>query len=385
MSPREQIIIAGGSLAGMAAGIRLHQLGFDPLVLDRSHFPRVKLCGEFLGPDSFGPLQKLGVFDAVSALAPEPVRRVHFYNRQGKPLTIDMQWMDPKHPYALAIPRSDLDYCLLQAARQLGVRVLEGRRIMALEPDGEPHAFNESGDFLLDVMSSEDARQTYRTVCPIDATGRAGGLAMPSAKQKRQGRQVGIQCHVRLARELNGNDLRMYLFPGGYGGIQPVSGDIANVCMLAPGRAGRLLPKGYEALMGRTMGLNPAARALLRDSIQVGDFTTTANLNLNLEDDSLDMLRIGDALVTVDPFTGSGMAHALETGILAAECIASGLTANQSYLQICRLYQRQYRRSFGNRLNLLKQFRPVMHSAPLQGLLWPIAKPFLPALTRTFR
>ena len=52
-------------------------------------------------------------------------------------------------------------------------------------------------------------------------------------------------------------------------------------------------------------------------------------------------------MVTVDPFTGSGMALALQTGILAADQIAAGLKQGLSYTQIQQNYWHGYQHLWG--------------------------------------
>src|SRR5690349_17587001 len=119
MKKSEPILIGGGSLAGMACAIRLHQLGLENCVLDKSHFPRSKLCGEFLGPGALAMLHRLKLLELIQAQAFGPVKHTFFYNRQGKALKINHAWMSKKHPYGLAIPREKLDFILVSHAQNL--------------------------------------------------------------------------------------------------------------------------------------------------------------------------------------------------------------------------------------------------------------------------
>lgn len=372
---RHGVVIAGGSLAGMAAAIRLHQLGIPALAIDKSRFPRRKLCGEFLGPDAFPALKRLGVWEAVRALAGSPVTRTHFYSQRGRPLTVEMRWMSAEHPYGLAIPRENLDALLVDHARRLGVAVLEGWRITRLD------RLAAEGPFRL-RMQGVGGLHTMEAAVVVDAAGRSGGLHSGGGAGYDQ---VGIQCHIRLGRDLARNDLHMALFEGGYGGIQPLGNGIANLCMLAPAGAAQWLHRDFERLLKETMGRNPAVQAMLHDAEPAGAFSTTANINLDYDPRRTEVIRVGDAMVTVDPYTGSGMAHALETGLMAAECMALGLRQGQGYAAINAAYQQSYRRRYGKRLFLVRGFRPLMHHPGPQAILWPLVKPWLPLLARTLR
>ena len=67
---RAEVGIIGAGPAGLAAALRLRQLGVGRVVLvDRQDFPRDKTCGSAISPKGIDVLKKLGVFDAVSAQA----------------------------------------------------------------------------------------------------------------------------------------------------------------------------------------------------------------------------------------------------------------------------------------------------------------------------
>jgi flavin-dependent dehydrogenase len=383
------ILIAGGSLAGIACALRLQQLGHQPLVLEKSRFPRPKLCGEFLGPDAFPVLRQLDVWPLVEAQAWGPVEKVYFHNMQGKSLKIRLTWMDSRHPYALALPREQLDQLLMLEARKRDIQVLEERRILS-------PVQTQNGQFRVSAEARGEGNRPRIETCSasflIDATGRNGRLHLESsatdvAEANRNRERIGIQCHVWLPEPSPHKDLHMFFFPGGYGGIQPIGENMINLCMLVDASMGKLLHLGFPELIAGTIGQNPVAARMLQHGERVSPFHTTADLNLNGQRRHAhrDLIRIGDALITVDPFTGSGMAHALQTGVLAADCLHQGIQAGWNYAVIRQHYHRQYARIFKTRLRLLRIFRPVLDSPGVQQMLWPLLPSALPALTRLFR
>ena len=69
---------------------------------------------------------------------------------------------------------------------------------------------------------------------------------------------------------------------------------------------------------------------------------------------------IGDAAAFIDPFTGSGMLMALESGALAANVILrhlGDLRSAESFSSLARSYREQYRRQFGSRLRVCAMLR----------------------------
>lgn len=379
---QSEIIICGGSLAGLSAAIRLKQLGHEPLVLEKARFPRAKLCGEFLGPDAFPILERLGLLDEVFRSTCGLVENAIFYNRQAGAIRIPIAWISRKHPYAVAIPREKLDLLMLRYARELSVQVLEQARVEPL--------VSQAGDFLTiqahqQVHQKDERVVSYQTKILVDATGRNSGLKLengPKPQASRPLKTLGLQCHIRC-ETVQDLDLRMYFFPGGYGGLQPISPGMANLCMLLNDIPAGLGKTEFQAVLRQTFALNPAARGDLQNAEPMSPFNTTANLNLVAGKSEL--LQIGDARLTVEPFTGSGMAQALETGYMAAETIHAGLREKRTYPEIRRQYEWHYTRKFALRLKTLQLFRPLLFSGAAQSLAWPALRMLSPPLAALFR
>lgn len=75
---------------------------------------------------------------------------------------------------------------------------------------------------------------------------------------------------------------------------------------------------------------------------------------------SSDFISIGDAAGMVDPFSGEGMRHALDTGISAAKAIASGLSRNESYDAMRARYEQESGRRWNGKRRLGKFIRHML-------------------------
>src|SRR5215470_3380903 len=66
------VIIIGAGPAGSTVSTLLARAGLRALLLEKSRFPREKLCGEFITPECFNVFDRLGVreriFDAGAKL-----------------------------------------------------------------------------------------------------------------------------------------------------------------------------------------------------------------------------------------------------------------------------------------------------------------------------
>src|SRR5689334_20949909 len=74
------INILGGGPAGAAAALAGLRQGAAVRVIEKSRFPRHKVCGEFFSPEIGPELERLGVWNAFLAAGPARVRRtaLHF-------------------------------------------------------------------------------------------------------------------------------------------------------------------------------------------------------------------------------------------------------------------------------------------------------------------
>src|SRR5512140_3563615 len=72
-------IIVGGGPSGATAAVLLAKAGWRIAVVEKAPFPRRKVCGEFISGTTWPLLRRLGVADALLAIAGPVVRRVGLY------------------------------------------------------------------------------------------------------------------------------------------------------------------------------------------------------------------------------------------------------------------------------------------------------------------
>jgi choline dehydrogenase-like flavoprotein len=92
------VAVLGAGMAGSSVAKALADKGWDTLLIDRRPFPRHKVCGEFLSPESRTALQALGLWETVESLGPSPIERVRLVFESGPPLEIPLPGTAGRQP-----------------------------------------------------------------------------------------------------------------------------------------------------------------------------------------------------------------------------------------------------------------------------------------------
>src|SRR3981081_4773318 len=112
------VIVVGARPAGSAAAYHLATAGLDVLLLEKTTFPREKVCGDGLTPRGTRALIEMGIDVSEQAgwLHNKGLRVI------GGGLRLELDWPElTSFPnYGLVRPRADLDHLLVQQAVKAG-------------------------------------------------------------------------------------------------------------------------------------------------------------------------------------------------------------------------------------------------------------------------
>ena len=112
------ISILGAGLAGSSAAIAACDAGSPAELIERSHHPRHKVCGEFLSPEIARELERLGLWNEFLALRPARVTRMRLrFERREKQCRL------PEPGWGLS--RYQLDWLLHRTAIERGATSTE--------------------------------------------------------------------------------------------------------------------------------------------------------------------------------------------------------------------------------------------------------------------
>ena len=106
--PYDAIIIGGGP-AGSSAAISLSQRGARVLLLEEKRMPRGKLCGEFITPECFPTLERLGAMERMLAAGAQKIARVSLVVASGKSVQTHISKMSDDATWAMSLSRARFD------------------------------------------------------------------------------------------------------------------------------------------------------------------------------------------------------------------------------------------------------------------------------------
>ena len=354
----EPLVIIGGGLAGAAAALLLAKAGLPPLLLERERGPAHKVCGEFLSWEAQAHLRALGLDVRDHGAAPISRLRVANGSRVAEaPLPFE----------AAGLTRLALDAALLARAEVEGARVRRGAAVRAVAPD-------RGSDLRLDLPGGERI-EAGRVLLA------SGKHDVPGVRRPPPGRAddlLGFKTYLLLeegqARALSGH-IDIALFDGGYAGLQPVEGGLANLCLLVRRRrfdeAGRAWPS-LRALLERE---NPLlGRRLTGAAEQLPRPLATARPRSGFvhghdADEPLGLFRLGDQAGTVAPLAGDGMAMALHSAALVAASILGRDDARTFHRRLVTDIRRPIRLSAA--LETIGRSALGRRTAVAVGGLWP--------------
>ncbi|HEY2389965.1 MAG TPA: NAD(P)/FAD-dependent oxidoreductase [Candidatus Angelobacter sp.] len=306
------LIVVGAGPAGSACSITAARAGAKVLLLEKDHFPRQKVCGEFVSSESLGLLQGLLEDNRFAACPQMLLSRIFLDN---KTLTL------PVSPAAQSIPRFDLDAALFQAAQHAGATAKEDRAVREVR----------RGD-LFQVVTKEN---TFTAKAVINTTGRWSKLTQFDVAGKEK--WLGLKAHFTEVAPPQSVDL--YFFSGGYCGVTPVDAHSINACAMVRADIAHTLEEVFAK----------EPRLLQRSRAWKPLFPTVSTSPLYFREpqtESDGMLLAGDAAGFIDPFAGDGISLALQSGTLAAKSIMPFLRGDCSLAQAHQQYKETHAKRF---------------------------------------
>ncbi len=323
------IEIIGGGLAGLSLGLALRRAGVTVTIFEAGHYPRHRVCGEFITGLSAATITTLGLAPYLSdALHHREVAWFIGADATTKPTRIQRL---PSS--ALGLSRHALDHRLATA-------------------------FTAAGGVLL-----------ANTRFPETASSSVPGRVFTTGRRRSRSPWLGLKIHARdvtLTR-----DLELHLGDHAYVGLARVEDGSVNVCGLFRRRA--LCAKGANLLLGylQAAGLTALAARLATSELAADSFCAVAAVGFDRRVIAPPPGRmcLGDTCAMIPPFTGNGMAMAFQSAETALPLLLAYARGTAAWSDTCEVISRALRRRFRLRLASAAAVHPFLFSPPRQRVL----------------
>ena len=337
------VIIVGAGPSGSTAAYYLAQAGLNVLLIEKSRFPREKVCGDGLTPRAVKSLIAMGVDVSEEAgwLRNKGLRVI------GGGMRLELDWPELSSwpGYGLVRPRTSLDEQLARRAEAAGARLLEGTtvtgpvlddngRIAGVETTAEteqkPKARSRSDNS--ERVSGDTV--VYRARVVVAADGNSSRLSVAMGLRKRDDRPMGVAVRTYYTSPRHDDDYLeswLDLWDGdrllpGYGWIFGMGDGTSNVGLGLLNTSTAFGNTDYRALLKRWLRSMPEEWGYVEENrtepvrgaaLPMG-FNRTPHYHRGL-------LLAGDAAGMVNPFNGEGIAYAMESGEILARVVAQAL------------------------------------------------------------
>jgi flavin-dependent dehydrogenase len=318
------VVVVGAGPAGAVAAGLIARAGSRVLLVDRSSFPRAKVCGCCLNGRALTALADAGMADLPARLGAVPLRafRLAAGGREAE-LRLDR---------GVSVSREAFDAALIRHAIECGADFLPATRAV--------HAVTRSEDTRSLLLSKQSAESEIAAQVVLAADGLGGSLlAEGRPARSRPGSRIGAGVVVdRAPAFYTPGTIYMATGTAGYVGLVRLeSGALDIACALDPGAV--RAAGGPGAVAANILeGVGWPVPANLAEEGWRG----TAPLTRQARRVSGHRLfGLGDATGYVEPFTGEGMAWAMSSAVALAPIASAAALAWRPALE--SLWQQTHR------------------------------------------
>jgi flavin-dependent dehydrogenase len=306
-----QALVIGGGIAGGAVAAHLARAGRKVILIERKGSPQDKVCGEFISYEAVRYLRGLGI--DLAALGAVPISAVNIYTSRA---AVGSQLPFP----AVSVSRMALDEAILREASACGADLLRGHAARSLRPlgDGWVAELDDGGMVL--------AADAFLATGKHDLRG----------WRRRPGWQndlIGFKMHWRVTKAriatLN-SCVELFLFHGGYAGLELVENGLANLCLVVRRRRFAELENRWDLLLAALRAELLPLHQMLVDAEPCSDRPLAiASIPYGLvQSSSNGPWHLGDQAAVIPSFCGEGIAVALHSARMAAEYYMMGKSAS---------------------------------------------------------
>ncbi|WP_395067420.1 NAD(P)/FAD-dependent oxidoreductase [Flavobacterium sp.] len=296
-----EIIIIGGGLAGLTAGIHLSKKGISVTIIEKNEFPKHKVCGEYISNEVLSYFDYLGI--QLSHLKPTTITKLQFSTTDGTSI-------NTKLPLGgFGVSRYQLDFYLYKIAIENGCKILK----------------EEVEDVIFDkekfTIATSDGTILVADFV-IGAFGKRSNIDLRLNRNFIKQKSPWLAVKAHYLGEFPNDLVGLHNFKGGYCGVSKVENDIINICYITQYAAFKEY-KNVNDFQNLVVKQNPHLNKIFENSKLLFEKPLTISQISFEEKLSVEnhILMIGDTAGLIHPLCGNGMAMAIHSAKLVSELL----------------------------------------------------------------
>ena len=353
MNNSYDIIIIGAGPAGTTAALYANQLGLKTIIVDKSTFPRDKICGDALSGKSIRYIKELGFLDEISKLNGSSIKRIIFGSPNHKEFTINLN--NPHHSFhagnideGYVIPRKTYDNFLFEKAQEITEIRQAFKFSDLLKRNGK----------IIGIKGTQN-KQIQEIYAPIilgcDGAKSALLRKLGLYNEKSKNTTVAIRCYYKGIKDLT-DQIELHfikeILPG-YFWLFPAGDDIANVGIgLSKNQAKKNEHTLSEILDQVTNSKHFKNRFSNSKKLENPKGWSLPLGRIKRQNHGDGFMLLGDAAGLIDPFSGEGIGNAMASAKFAISVCAEAIKKKDFSKKIFSKYHKLIWDEIGHELNI---------------------------------
>ncbi|MFH7015507.1 NAD(P)/FAD-dependent oxidoreductase [Flavobacterium sp. FlaQc-47] len=356
MEKQTDVIIIGGGLAGLTSAIHLSQKGLKVILIEKSGYPRHKVCGEYISNEILPYLLWLGV--DVSELNPVNISNFEFTSNNGKTATA-------KLPLGgFGVSRYELDNFLYQKALAHNCTVIQENVTDV--------------SFIDDMFTVTTPDQNLSAKIVLGAFGKRSNIDQVLERNFITKKSPWLAVKAHYSGDFDTNLVALHNFKGGYCGVSKVENNSINICYLADYATFKQY-KNIEEYQLNVLYKNKHLKTVFENSTLLFDKPITiSQISFDKKQPVENhILMIGDTAGLIHPLCGNGMAMAIHSAKIASELILDYYSDKKiSRALLEKNYIQQWNFHFGKRLFMGRILAKILTHKTITNVLFAVVASF---------
>ena len=351
MHQTNDVIIAGGGLAGLTAAIHLARAGLKVTLFEKHAYPQHKVCGEYISNEVLPYLRELDADPSV--LQPSQIHKFQFSSQRGTLVSATL----PLGGFGLS--RFALDQFLMQKALSFGCNIIQ--------------------DSVVSITNSEDQMEiqtagsgSFQATHVMGAYGKRSGIDQRLDRDFIKNKSPWLAVKAHYTGSFDPELVALHHFRGGYCGVSTVENGLINICYLTDYNTFKRY-RSINDFQEQVLGKNPHLKNIFRNCQMVFDAPLSIG-QISFEKKEAvtnHVLMVGDAAGLIHPLCGNGMSMAILGAKFASSLLIRQLESkhNLSRASMEQAYAREWKNHFKQRLSMGRNLSALLQNDFLSSFL----------------